>query len=315
MEDDGFLLSVLIDFVDRAAELFHLGKEKNFKTMVERLVERNEPVIDQGSSLPIYLPLASDDGQVVASRQVPVWSGTHIGFPLYPGMARNSVESFLYGNPRRPGRLGEEFLATSDAFRLALLVHYVCENVLIPALSAEAFLLGAYDQVPFHDDHYEETGLPTTYLTIETAEDGLRLKRTLAPNGCLQITHGMSMIEGWTIRVRGARPKEATLKASWQHMRERVDAPPQTLFTIEGQDYQHEPSRLDIWPRQRSGSPDVDFLVAWVDAALQSGQFPMRGTRCDWRAAKAMFELQHPRFAGYWSADTMRRTYKRRKTD
>ena len=129
MEDDGFLLSLKMDFVDSRKELFGAEENSSFKEMVERLIEGNRAVLDKGSQLPLYVPVFSDDGEMVGSRAVPVWSGVHIDFPLYPGLSKDSVEMFLYWNPRRIGYLGPEFLECDPAFKLALLVHFAIDNI------------------------------------------------------------------------------------------------------------------------------------------------------------------------------------------
>lgn len=313
MEDDGFLLSMRIDFADRRDELFGAIGGLSFADIVEGLAVGNTAVTDVGSQLPLYIPVFSDDGVIVGSKAVPVWSGAHVGFPLYPGLANDSIESFLYGNPRRIGQLSPEFMRCDPAFRLALLVHFSLENVIIRELAAEAFLLGVYDELPFPDEHYRVTGLPSTELTRVQSSTGLRLKRSMPALGQLCIAHGEGRTDGWIVRVRGAQPKERVLRDCWQEMRSRNESAHRPLFTIGGKEYATPRTGPDGRSRKRSGSPAVDYMVAWIDALAAREGLPMRGTRTDWVDINRRFEVESPRYAGFWSADTMRRTYVRRK--
>lgn len=313
MEDDGFLLSMRMDFADRREELFGATGELPFLDTIERLVEGNSAVTDVGSQLPLHIPVFSDDGMMVGSKAVPVWSGTHVGFPLYPGLANDSVESFLYGNPRRFGQLGPEFMSCDPAFRLALLVHFALENVIIHELAVEAFLLGTYDELPLPDEHYQATGLPSTELFWVQSSTGLRLKRSMPAIGELCIAHGVSRTDGWIVRVRGAQPKERVLRDCWQEIRSRNEVAHTPFFVIDGKEYATARLGLDGRSRKRSGSPAVDYMVAWVDALEAKEGLPMHGTRTDWVGINRRFEVDNPQYVGFWSADTMRRTYGRRK--
>lgn len=313
MEDDGFLLSMRMDFADRREELFGTTGELSFLETIKRLVEGNSAVTDVGSQLPLHIPVLSDDGAMVGSKAVPVWSGSHIGFPLYPGLANDSIESFLYGNPRKFGHLGPEFMSCDPAFRLAILVHFALENVIIHELAVEAFLLGVYDELPFPDEHYRTTGLPSTELFWVQSSTGLRLKRSMPVVGELCITHGQGSTDGWIVRIRGARPKERVLRECWQEMRARNESAHTPLFTIEGKEYATARVGPDGRSRKRSGSAAVDYMVAWVDALGAKEGLPTHGSRTDWVTINRRFENESPRYAGFWSADTMRRTYGRRK--
>lgn len=314
MEDDGFLLSMRRDFADIRHELFDIEDGMALSDMVSRLVEGNADVTDIGSQLPLYMPIISDEGVVAGCRAVPVWSGTHVGLVLYPGWSNDSIESFLYGNPRAYGKFGEGFMSCDPAFRLALLVHFTQENVLIPPLAAEAFLLGAYGEIPLEDEHFETTGLPSTELAVVYSSASLSRRRSAMPGG-LCITHGRPRTSGWTVRVRGAKPKERILRECWQEIRERSSSAPSKSFTKDGRDYMTLNSGPSGRTRERSGSADVDYMVAWIDALSGDGGLPMRGSRISWVEISRRFELENPDYVGSWTPDTMRRTYKRRKAD
>ena len=313
MEDDGFLLSLKMDFVDSRKELFGAEENSSFKEMVERLIEGNRAVLDKGSQLPLYVPVFSDDGEMVGSRAVPVWSGVHIDFPLYPGLSKDSVEMFLYGNPRRIGYLGPEFLECDPAFKLALLVHFAIDNIHIHELAIEAFLLGVYAEIPFEDKHFEETGLPETQLAMVASSTGLYAKRMRMPDGGLCISHGIAKTDGWVVRVRGTKPKERVLRDCWQEMRARNASAEKPLFTINGEEYAAAPTGPDGRKHERSGSAAVDYMVAWIDALQAKYGLPMHGTRVDWVGIHRRFENENPSYTCCWTADTMRRTYNRRK--
>ena len=313
MEDDGFLLSLKIDFVVSREELFGVNDDETFLEIIERLVGQNSKVVDKGSQLPLYIPVFSDEGDMVGSQAVPVWSGVHIDFPLYSGLSKDSVEMFLYGNPRRIGYLGPEFLECDPAFRLALLVHFAIDNILIHELAIEAFLLGVYEEIPFEDKHFEKTGLPETRLATVASSTGLHAKRMRMPDGGLCISHGISKTDGWIVRVRGAKPKERVLRDCWQEMRIRNASAEKPLFTINGEEYATSPSGPDGRKRERSGSAVVDYMVAWVDALGAKHGLPMHGTRTDWVGIHSRFENENPDYINCWTADTMRRTYNRRK--
>lgn len=314
MEDDGFLLSLKIDFATSREELFGVKEGDTFLEIIKRLVEGNSTVVDKGSQLPLYVPVYSDDGEMVGSQSVPVWSGTHIDFPLYPGLAKDSVEMFLYGNPRKVGRLGPDFMECDPAFRLALLVHFAINNVLIHELAIEAFLLGAYGEIPFEDKHFEETGLPETQLATVASSTGLHAKRMRMPDGGLCISYGIAKTDGWVVRVRGTKPKERVLRDCWQEMRIRNASAEKPLFTINGEEYAASPSGPDGRTRERSGSAVVDYMVAWIDALKAKRGLPMRGSRTNWMEIHRRFENENPDYIDFWTADTMRRTYNRRKS-
>lgn len=313
MEDDGFLLSLKTDFVSSREELFGVGNDLKFAEIIDQLIEGNSEAIDKGSQLPLYIPVFSDDGVMVGSKAVPVWSGVHIGFPLYPGLAKDAVEAFIYGNPRRIGFLGPEFMECNPAFRLAILVHFAIDNILIHELAIEAFLLGVYEEIPFEDGHYKETGLPETQLSSVVSSTGLRAKRMKMPDGGLCISYGIAKTDGWTVRIRGSKPKEKVLRDCWQELRERNASAGKSRFVIGDEEYTSAPSGPDGRKRKRSGSAAVDYMVAWIDALRAKDGLPMRGTRVDWVSIHRRFEIQNPNYVNCWSAETMRRTYSRRK--
>ena len=313
MEDDGFLLSLKMDFADIREELFGTFDNLSFGECIEKLVRGNEGCRDKGSSLPVYIPVYSDDGGMVGSKAVPVWSGVHIDFPLYPGLAKDSVESFLYGSPRRIFQLGDDFLACDPAFKLALLVHFTLDNIIIHELAVESFLLGLYEEMPFADEHYLQTGLPSTSLASVRSSTGLSCKRSKTPDGGLCIAIGDAKTDGWSIRVRGTKPKEIVLRDCWQEIRRKNANANTPLFAIGGEEYATAKIGEDGRVRERSGSPDVDYMIAWVDSMAAKDGFPMRGSRVDWVGIHRSFERSNPDFTNFWTADTMRRTYNRRK--
>lgn len=314
MEDDAFLASLKADFVELREELYEISEEMSFSECIETLIARNRVCVDKGSSLPIYIPVYADDGKMVGSRAVPVWSGVHVGFPLYPGLSKDAVEAFLYGNPRRFFSLGEDFLACDPAFKLALLVHYAFDNVIIHELAIESFLLGLYEEMPFSDDHYLQTGLPSTSLTSVSASTGLACKRLGTQDGGYCLAIGRPEIDGWTVRVRGSKPKEMVFRDCWQEMRARNTEANKPLYVVGGEKYSTAKMGKDGRARSRSGSAAVDFMVAWVDSLKVGEGFPMRGSRVNWKTVHRWFEERNPNYKYYWTADTMRRTYKRRKS-
>ena len=314
MEDDGFLLSLKMDFADSREELFGIEEGLSFAQIIDKLIDENADVVDKGSQLPLYVPILSDEGKMVGSRAVPVWSGIHIGFPLYPGLAKDAVEAFLYGNPRRIGHLGLEFMKCTPAFKLAILVHFAIDNVLVHELGIEAFLLGAYGEAFPSDNHYKATGLPETSLSTVVSSAGLHAKRSRMSSGDLCVAFGVAKTDGWTVRIRGARPKEKVLRDCWQEMRRRNDSARRPLFTIGGREYTAVAPGPDGRKRERAGSAAVDYMVAWIDALRAKEGLPTRGTRVDWVGIHCRFECENPDYINSWTADTMRRTYKRRKT-
>lgn len=314
LEDDGFMLSLKMDFVSNRTALFGVTDKETFSESIERLVSGNTACTDKGSSLPIYIPVFSDDGAMVGSKAIPVWSGVHIDFPLYPGLSKDEVEAFLYGNPQSLNSLGKEFLACDPAFKLAILVHYTVDNVIIHELAVESFLLGSYDEMPFEDNHYMETGLPSTSLTSVRVSTGMSSRRLKTPDGGLCITVGKAKTDGWIVRVRGTKPKEIVLRDCWQEMRRKNAEAGLPRFIIGGKEYATATLGQDGRVRERAGNADVDYMVAWVDSLIAAdGTLPMRGSRVDWKKIHQDFEIENPNYTNCWTADTMRRTYNRRK--
>ena len=206
-------------------------------------------------------------------------------------------------------------MACDPAFRLALLVHYALDNVIIHEFAVESFLLGSYEEMPFEDNHYVETGLPSTSLTSVRSSTGLSFKRLKTQDGGLCIAIGEAKTDGWTVRVRGTKPKEMVLRDCWQEMRLRNAGAGSSLFAIDGKEYATAKLGEDGRVRERSGSADVDYMVAWVDSLKSTGMgLPKRGSRIDWKSIHRDFESANLSYANCWTADTMRRTYNRRKT-
>jgi hypothetical protein len=207
-EDDGFLKHLKDFVIGPLQESLGFTDDDDFCSRVDRLVEGNASVVDMGSSLPLYTPIKDDSGVIQLSRSVPVWSGTHVDFPLYSGLGKESVEDFIYGNPRRTGYLGKEFVNSNPAFQVALVVHHIVENVLIHELAAEAFVLGVYDEVPFEDAHFKKTGIPSTKLTLAQTTSSLYMQWVMDSPTALHGTFGRPKYNGWVLRIRGARPKD-----------------------------------------------------------------------------------------------------------
>ena len=311
-EDDGFLKHLKDFVIDLLQEPLGLDENDDFLSRVNRLLEVNADVVDKGASLPLYIPIKDDFGVIQMSKAVPVWSGNHIDFPLYPGTAKNRVENFIYGNPRRIGFLGKEFSEANPAFQVALVVHHIMDNVIIHALAAEAFVLGVYDEFPFEDAHYEKTGIPSTKLVWAHATSSLNRRWVLDSPAGYHGGYGKPEYNGWIIRIRGARPKEALLRDCWQDMRERFDGNEKPVYIVGGEEMTGLKYSSSNSVRRRVGRPEVDRMVQWVDTLAAANEFPMRGSRPDWVSAHARFEISVPALAGRWTADSMRRIYKRR---
>lgn len=314
VEDEGFLSFLKYEVLAWVDNPFDLPGEMSFISAVEWLHKNNAGVVDKGSSLPLYIPFANDQGDIVGSRAVPVWSGVHIGFLLYPGHANDAVESFIYGNDRGAFRLGEEFMKADPAFRLALLVHYVRENVLITEIAAEAFLLDMYDQLPLVDSEYERTRIPKTELCLVNSHVGSATKRRKTAEG-YSISTGMPKVDRWDVSIRGSIPKERVLREVWQEIRQRADNRHATLFFSKGERYTYPDFGASGRVRSRSGSSIVDFMIEYVDGLFAAGNFPKKGTRGDWIRVHQMFGVDNPLLADHWTPDTMRRTYSRRKNE
>ena len=223
-------------------------------------------------------------------------------------------ESLITGNRIGASRLYEGFMAYSPAFRVALLVHHICQIVLIHPLAAEAFVLGRYGELPLDDPHFEETGIPTTSLVTISPNDGLRTEWTsVNPHSLAGKRMAHSRINGWTVRFRGAQPKEALMLEAWQEIRSRLDMPRQFEYTSNGSPMVlHSPSGSGR-SRKRVGDPAVYRVISWTERRLAESQFPMRGSMKDWKTAIALFDKENPDLAGRWTADSMRKAYERRR--
>ena len=127
-EDDGFLAQLKMRVLDDHLETLKLDGCITIDDCVSKLIEDSTGSIDQGTSLPLYVPWRDDVGIIRGNTAEPVWAGTHVGIPLYGDLAQNEVESLITGNRIGASKLYEGFMAYSPAFRVALLVHHICQN-------------------------------------------------------------------------------------------------------------------------------------------------------------------------------------------
>ena len=313
-EDDGFLSQLKMRVLDDHLETLKLDGCITIDDCVSKLIEDSTGSIDQGASLPLYVPWRDDEGIIRGNTAEPVWAGTHVGIPLYGDLAQNEVESLITGNRIGASKLYEGFMAYSPAFRVALLVHHICQIVLIHPLAAEAFVLGRYGELPFDDPHFEESGIPATSLVSISQNDGLRTTWRANGSHSLVGAHAInSTIVGWTVRFRGSQPKEALMLEAWQEIRSRLDMPREVKYTSGGAKMRlHDPSPSGR-RRKRVGDPAVDRVISWIEYMRVRSEFPMRGSMKDWKTAIALFDKENPDLAGRWTADSMRKAYERRR--
>jgi len=311
-EDDGFLKHLKLSIIDPLQESWGFAESDDFSARCVQVLEASQSVHGKGACLPFRVPIKDEQGQVVISDLQTVWSGKAFDFPLYPGEARQQVESLIFDDRLMHRGPSKAFAELPPAFQVALLVHYMEEYVVLPVLAAEAFVLGAFGETPLADQHYLDTGLPTTQLALALPVPGPRVVWIRESPTELSGTFGDSRYSGWTVRIRGARPKEAILRDCWQDMRAGFCGENASEYHVSGRvvtslGYSEAGKRLE-----RSPSPKIDCMVQWVDALALVGKFPMCGDRADWKSAHAQFEIEVPELAGHWTADSMRRAYKKR---
>lgn len=314
-EDDGFLRNLQMSVIEPHLETLDFSEGDDYLSRASFLIAGNEDSTDEGSSLPLYLPIRTDDGLIRLSKSKAVWSGAHVGFPLYGDLAKEEVEALVYGSTSYiPRRLSKELLELQPAFRVALIVHHIEQNVVIPPLAAEAFVLGVYGEVSAGDDHFKTCGIPSTQLFSAHTFSGMRAEWVMdSPtqmHGCFRAE---PRCNGWDVRFRGGAPKESLFRQAWRSVRDEVSGPHDLGFTLGGEALHTLESRPRCQTHTRSGSAKVDRMVQWVDSQLADGRFPMRGSRMDWKLGLARFELTCPQLAGRWSPDGMRRVYAHRK--
>lgn len=313
-EDDGFLMHVRDDIILPHLPSLGLNSSDSLLACIEKLKQSNESVAGVGASLPFYIPAFDDKGQVAGMHATVVWSGVRIDVPLYGNLNRAEVERLILGKQITPAAPCEEFMSYSPAFRVALLVHHICQIVLINPLAAEAFALGRYESLGHSDAHYDKWHVPTTEFMHISYTSGLNTEwRASSPHG-YACTHNLEPhINGWEVHIRGAMPKRETLVNAWLETREQLDAPKEASFTIAGKKMKRLGAKKGSGRRKRVGDPDVELMCRWVDSNLDQGSFPMRGTRKNWKEAVAKFGNTHQALADRWTADSMRKAYQHHK--
>ena len=313
-EDDGFLLQLKWTVLDKHLKTLGIDDCKTLDDCVEKIMRESDEMIDKGSQLPLYIPARGDDGIIFGSSAQPVWSGIHVGIPLYGHLCPEKVGSLITGNRIGARKLYEGFLAYSPAFRVALLVHHICQIVLIHPLAAEAFVLGRYSELPFEDEHFESYGVPSTELLSVSSNLGLQTEWAAFDPHSISGALGIeSRINGWHVDVRGSQPKESLLQEAWQEIRGRLDEPKTLSYTIGGAKVKHPDSSPSGRSRKRTGNLEVDTMVNWVERKLKEGEFPMRGKFKDWKQAVVLLGCDYPYLADRWSSEAMRKAYERRR--
>ena len=311
-EDDGFLLQLKWTAIDPHLSELKLDKCKTIDDCVEKIIKESEDCIDRGSSLPLYIPFRDDEGVIQGYRVRPVWSGAHVGIPLYGDMCPDQVRALIVGGTMGGVKPSRSFMQFSPAFRVALLVHHICQIVLIHPLAAEAFVLGRYSELPFNDEHYEDFGVPSTQLIQVEPNSGLRMEWSARSKHQLSGTHeAEAHINGWRVLIRGSQPKEVLLKNAWQEIRDSLDKPRKAPYTVNGKQVKAQGPGASGRLRKRSIDPDVELMYKWVKGLLATKKFPMRGSFKDWKKAVTIFAEEYPTLADRWSSNAMRKAYER----
>lgn len=313
-EDDGFLLQLKWSVLEKHIETLGIGDCETLDDCVGKILKDSQEATDKGSQLPLYIPFRDDDGIIQGCSAKPVWSGTHVDIPLYGNLRIAEVRELITGNRLGSSHLYEGFMAYSPAFRVALLVHHICQVVLMHPLAAEAFVLGHYGELPFEDKHFESFGAPSTDLLQVESNLGLRTEwmakdpDSLSGKGLLA-----PRINGWRIRVRGSQPKESLLQEAWQCIRDQLDMPREVQYTAGGKKMVNPDPAPSGRSRKRVDSPEVDTMVGWIRERIDDGTFPMRGKFKDWKRAAALFAQDFPSLSDRWSSEAMRKAYERRR--
>lgn len=315
-EDDGFLLHLKWSVLDKHLETLGIDKCQTLENCVDKIREDSAESIDRGSTLPLYLPEKDDDGIIQGSSACAVWSGAHIDVPLYGDLWPDRVESLITGNRIGATSLYKGFMEYSPAFRVALLVHHICQIVLIHPLAAEAFVLGRYDQLPFNDEHFEEYGVPSTSLFTVEGNCGIRTNwKASTPHSLKGAIKQSAHTAGWHIRIRGSQPKQALIREAWREIGARIDHGVLTPYTINGAHMKHPEPAPSGKARKRSKSPEVDAMFAWAEEKILDDSFPKRGKFKDWKLAVIEIGKDYPSLAGKWTSEAMRKAYERRKRE
>lgn len=314
-EDDGFLMHMRDDIVLPHLPSLGLSDDDSLLECTKKLKKSNGCVAGAGASLPFYEPVFDDEGTIRGSKAHAVWSGKCIDVPLYGDLCKRDVERLILGGAITPASPCDGFMSYSPAFRVALLVHHICQMVLINPLAAQAFIMGRYKELGISDTHYEKWGIPATDLIHISPNHGLNCEWMAGSPSEYMCRHGLEPhINGWKICVRGAIPKRETLVGAWKETRNILEAPKETDFTIGGKKMKRLDARRGPKKRKRVGNPDVELMCKWVDSNLASGKFPMRGTRMNWQEAVAKFSSTHDALADRWTADSMRKAYQHHKS-
>ncbi len=313
-EDDGFLLQLRNRVLTRHLNTLDLEKCSTIDECVSKLLADSEASVDRGGSLPLYVPWRSDNGLIEGYTAVPVWAGEHVGIPLYGNIDPDGVESLITGNKIGAASLFSGFMAYSPAFRVALLVHHICQVVSIHPLAAEAFVLGRYEEMPFEDNHFREHGVPSTKLITVFPNEGLSTEWVANQDHSLVgVLRTYPRIRSWTIHIRSSQPKQQWMIDAWREICDSIDSPREAGYTSGGA----KVVSIDAMPsgrtRKRTDNPSVSRMIAWIDSRLKASNFPVRGKMKDWQAAIIMFEKDNPDLAGIWSADAMRKAFERRR--
>lgn len=314
-QDNGFLMHVKNDIVLPNLSTLHLEDCKSIDSAIEKLKRDSEFAIDKGASLPFYELVRDDEGIPRGYRAFPVWADLHVDFPLYGDIDPERVETLISGNNIVPGSLGKMFLNFSPAFRVALIVHHIIQNVDIDPMLAEAFVLNRYEELEIEDGNFKEYGVPETKIFSVCSIGGSR-NEWLAKNPTeYQNTRKIKPnIAGWEIRIRETVPKRETLIKVWQEIRNRIDAKEKLDYLIDGKQVEQEVPALNARKRHRSGNPDVLCMCDWVDSSIRNGSFPMSGSHKNWKRAAIEIGNIYPHLAGRWTPDSMRKCYQHRKT-
>lgn len=314
-EDDGFLIQLKEWVLISHLETLGLEECKTLGECVEKLIADSQTSTDNGASLPIYIPIYDDNGTLQAFDGRPVWAGKHIDVPLYGDLATGKVEELIKGKNSLFGSLADDFMEYSPAFRVALLVHHICQMVLLSPLVAEAFVLGRYEELDINDEHFTKFGVPTTELFQVSQNEGLRNVWSCAQPGQFMSRHKIeSPVIGWTVQLRGGKVKRDTILAAWNEIQDILNQPVELNFTIGGKKMKHLEPDKSVKVRRRYGDPDVALMCDWVDETLSNGTFPMHGKQKSWKEAVAQFAKLNPRLATRWTAESMRKAYQHHKS-
>lgn len=309
-EDDGFFMQLRDEILAPHLLTLNLEECETLRECLDKVMRDSEYATDKGVSLPLYLPEFGKDGVACAYDAKPVWSGEHIDIPLYGNLKPREVELLITGGKRVADKLDKKFLSYSPAFRVALLVHHICQVIIINPMAAEAYVLGRYEDLGLDDAHYKERGIPSTEYMQLNYSCGLNTEwAATSPTSYMGKHRQEPRVSGWTMRVRGAHPKRDDFYDAWHELINRLDGPIKTINTIDGKKLQSFRAGAPK-KRKRAGDSDVELMCKFVDNLIENEKFPVRGNLKDWKAAKLLLAKRYPYLANRWSPDAMRRSYK-----